>query len=524
MGIAVEETAAASEASPRSCGWFEPRLASLVAESLERTQTGDGRMAHLDGLRAVALIGVLLFHFGVTGAAGGFLGGMHGAAPLRGRCVHTCDAKADPARAVDMFFVLSGFLMSRTVLLQKQQNRFSFHQFMQARALRICPALFATIMVTMVASVVVFPKPLLGRVCESSAAAATFMSNVKFMLEGGYHDVASARKPLLHTWSLGVEGQFYTLWSLLALLFPSAGSALVPMAGLCVCSIALQVLAREHTAFLFFSMPSRLYEFGAGAVALLLYDSVSPAVSSAWHAVGASSILASFLFARADHGLPISLTSLPAVLGTVLIVAAPRGFLSKHLSAPAPRYIGMVSYSAYLVHWPVIVLCSTRDVKHPVLLEVVVTAVLSHFLFYLVENEFRVRRGDKSRATLGVLFCLLLVFCIFSYALATTVGARIVMRRAAHAGARQHSGIALLSSHEYGAELDALEKALQREGVIVGGGKTNTSHSLVLGGAWTNGRHRVPQSLCGSAFGADSTCPPTCVTIQTVTPATSCQP
>lgn len=386
--------------------WGSPPAFRRARESLVKTNAKDGpasaRLAHLDGIRAIALVGVFLFHFRVPYMNGGFLG-------------------------VDIFFVLSGFLMTRALLLKVENKTFSIPQFISARAKRICPALLVTILATLVTGRYMFPVTALPRLSESSSAAAFFSSNLKFLSEDGYHDAASSSKPLLHTWSLSVEGQFYLLWSVVALL-GSMEVVISVMSILCVASVAFQWVARDEKAVLFFCSWSRLYEFGVGSIALLFYDKFTSTLSSIISALGISFIAASFHFARPEHS-PIGIVSAPAVVGTAFVIASPRGKLSKLLGSNyLLTYIGKISYSAYLVHWPAIVYSMSRidNEKHALLVAFATTVFLTPILFYGVEETFRATH-DTRRNRMGLLFSFALLFFILSFsAMISTWSERVV--------------------------------------------------------------------------------------------------
>lgn len=336
-----------------------------VREALLRTEPnvgGHGRLFHLDGLRAIALIGVLLFHFKVPGFPGGFLG-------------------------VDVFFVLSGFLMTRALLGKLERNTFSAKDFLSARARRICPALFATILVTTLVVGQVYPVPSLEGTMETSQASALFLSNAKFLAESGYHDAESSTKPLLHTWSLSVEGQFYLLWTAFALL-GSAERALVGMIASSAISIAFQYFGREHNSALFFTTLSRLYQFFAGSIALFLYSKCSPLLSTVFSTLGLLGILGSFMLVQREF-TPISLVSLPVVAGTMIIISTPSSPIAKFLgSSRILRYLAEISYSAYLVGSVVRVVLRGRSVS--IYLQVISTTNPNKytFTFSLVHHRF----------------------------------------------------------------------------------------------------------------------------------------
>src|SRR5713101_1313888 len=141
----------------------------------------------LDGLRSLAILPVLLFHYGIRGLTGGFVG-------------------------VDVFFVISGFLITSLLLRDIEDRNFSIIKFYERRARRILPALFFMLAVTTVLSVLVLLPRELSNYGKSLTAATAFVSNFFFWTESGYFDRAAEFKPLLHTWSLAVEEQFYILF------------------------------------------------------------------------------------------------------------------------------------------------------------------------------------------------------------------------------------------------------------------------------------------------------------------------
>jgi peptidoglycan/LPS O-acetylase OafA/YrhL len=281
-----------------------------------------------------------------------------------------------------------------------------------------------------------------------------------------------------------VEGQFYLLWSLLAWSTRSAGAMAFAMTVLSFASVALQAAAKQRTVLLFFTMPSRMYEFSAGALAIFLYDHVSPTASSVWHFIGAASIIGSFFLVRAEHG-PISLYSLPVVTGTMLLVASPRGFLGKHLSRPATRYIGTISYSVYLIHWPAIVMCTFKDFKHPMLWAFVITTFLAPLMYHFVEKVFRSRR-EPLKAQVGILFCWILFSVILAYALVSKRSADVVIHSNVLTGKEDHTAASkTLSMPDYIFELDEFHREMREAGTIVDVKLANTSYTLVLGGTLT---------------------------------------
>ena len=159
--------------------------------------TKRNHLRHIDGLRAIAVLSVIFFHFGIFGFSGGYIG-------------------------VDIFFVISGFLITRIIVAEIElTGRFSFLNFYQRRVRRLFPALVFVLFLTTVAAIFLLAPENLVQYGGSLAASAFSVSNILFWFESGYFDTASHLKPLLHTWSLSVEEQFYLVWPLLLLLMAS---------------------------------------------------------------------------------------------------------------------------------------------------------------------------------------------------------------------------------------------------------------------------------------------------------------
>lgn len=332
---------------------------------------------------------------------------------------------------VDVFYVLSGFLMTRSLLIQSEKASFRMAKFLGARVLRICPALLTTVLVTMALSLHVFPFADSLSVTDSGAAASMFRSNMHFLSQSGYHDTSSQSKPLLHTWSLSVEGQFYFLWSVVA-LFSSVDLIAAAMAVLCAGSVMFQFAIASDPSTLFFTLPGRLYQFGAGALALLLYDRAGLGMSNICHIVSVPLFGMSFALVKTHHH-PIALISLPIVVGSMLLICTPRGPLATLLSSRIPKYIGQLSYSIYLVHWPCIVLATHKPFPVPMLTAAILTTCLSPVLYRCVEEAFRFNKLKEPRfrvSKCGYAFCFVLFIGIVAWSKLLHKEADRIMRRA----------------------------------------------------------------------------------------------
>jgi peptidoglycan/LPS O-acetylase OafA/YrhL len=291
--------------------------------------------AHIDGLRAVAVIPVVLYHFRVPGFGGGFVG-------------------------VDVFFVISGFLITSLIFGELREGAFSVLRFYERRMRRIFPALFAVIAAsTVAATLFFFPRDLL-RFAESAAATALFSSNFDFWQQAGYFDTAADLKPLLHTWSLAVEEQFYLVFPALLYLMHTRKrvSLLVLVAGLAVVSFALSVWAVGSVpSAAFYLAPYRTWELMLGAI-LALGD--FPAPKSKWtcDALGVAGLAsigwAVFGFTAATP-FP-GLNALFPCLGAAALIYAGEGdggVVRQGLSWRPIVFVGLISYSLYLWHWPI---------------------------------------------------------------------------------------------------------------------------------------------------------------------------
>lgn len=208
-------------------------------------------LEHIDGIRALAVIAVLLFHFGVHGFAAGFIG-------------------------VDVFFVISGFVISRLLLNELEATRkIDFANFYRRRARRLLPALAFTFLITSLGVYVFFSPENLVAFGGSLTSAALSVSNFLFWYESGYFDLASNVKPLLHTWSLSVEEQFYMFWPLVLWALVRGRLLLIGIIVLFAGSFLMNYLwvannEPEAASAMFFLTPFRVFEFTVGALCVLV--------------------------------------------------------------------------------------------------------------------------------------------------------------------------------------------------------------------------------------------------------------
>ena len=361
----------------------------------------------IDGLRALAVPPVIFFHAGFAPFSGGFVG-------------------------VDVFFVISGYLITSIILTEKQAGTFTLTNFYERRARRILPALFVVVFACLPFAWLWLLQDDLKEFSGSVFSVSTFISNVFFWKNSGYFDTAAELKPLLHTWSLAVEEQYYLFFPVFLMLTWRLGKRriLAMLAALAVISLAAaQWGSVNNPATAFYLLPTRGWELLIGAfVAFYFSKSNKPDLS---RSVGqAGSMIGLFLIIYAvfafDKQTPFpSLFTLAPTIGAALIIlcATPQTVIGKLLGNQLFVGVGLISYSAYLWHQPLLAFAKHRSLEEPSDLLLGGLAAVSLVLAYLswkyVEVPFR-RRGVIGRARLFSLAlvgtCSLLVIGAVGYA------------------------------------------------------------------------------------------------------------
>jgi peptidoglycan/LPS O-acetylase OafA/YrhL len=292
----------------------------------------------IDGLRAVSVLVIILFHLDVAGFHGGFIG-------------------------VDIFFVISGYLITNIIASSLSAGHFSFKDFYIRRATRILPALFATILLVLPIAMYLQQPAALVHTAQESIYALFSLSNIFFWTESGYWTPSAENYVLLHTWSLGVEEQFYLIYPLLLVLaYRLAGGRGVIILLLITTTLgtaATEMVAKIDGSAAFYLTPLRFYEFAFGGLAAMLPGTTVIQKSRSLCGAATAAGLALILFASLKfNGIftPPGIFMLVPVLGALLVIlAGPSPVANILLINPVMSWLGKISYSLYLVHWPIVV-------------------------------------------------------------------------------------------------------------------------------------------------------------------------
>lgn len=331
----------------------------------------------IDGLRSVAVLSVILYHANFTFFSGGYIG-------------------------VDVFFVISGYLISSIIYKEILNAEFKFLSFYERRIRRIFPMIFTLLFVTIPIAFVLYSPKELRNFFQSVFSTVTYSSNIYFWKKTGYFSQAIDSLPLIHTWSLALEEQYYIIFPILFFLASKIGKWFINLSFvfLAVVSIILCFWFFQGNEINFFFMPMRAWELLAGAgLSLQKKEYYSNLIKKGWiydflSILGLCLILFSASVFDNNTLYPGPLTIIP-IIGTVLLIysMSSETRVGKMLSNNFIVHLGLLSYSAYLIHQPLFVFC--RYIKQAeiktieYLLLVVVTFFLSHLSWKFIETPFR---------------------------------------------------------------------------------------------------------------------------------------
>tara|TARA_Y100000766_G_C18913124_1_gene609485 strand:+ start:3421 stop:5301 length:1881 start_codon:yes stop_codon:yes gene_type:complete len=356
----------------------------------------------IDGLRAIAVIPVILFHAGFAAFNGGFIG-------------------------VDVFFVISGFLITNIIINELNSDSFSLVNFYERRARRILPALMMVMLICIPFTLIWFVPGDMENFSKSLLSASLFYSNYQFWFESGYFETASELKPLIHTWSLSIEEQFYIFFPLLLILIWKIRINYIFILILIFFSLSFflaQWGAYNHPTATFWLLPTRMWELLLGVIiSLYLFNkkfNPSKQQSQIFSLVGLCLILISTFYFDKTIPNPSVYTLLPTV-GTALLIlyARPGTLLNVALSNKILVKMGLISYSLYLFHQPIFAFLKYRfgiEVLNELITPILILLIFIAYLNWkFVEKPFR----DQSLFTRSQIFTfsLISIFCMTSFGL-----------------------------------------------------------------------------------------------------------
>jgi peptidoglycan/LPS O-acetylase OafA/YrhL len=329
----------------------------------------------IDGLRALAVLPVLFSHAGLPGFGGGFVG-------------------------VDIFFVISGFLITSILINELNQNKYSVINFYERRARRLLPAFGGMLIFSTVLGLMFLPPEALKVYGQSMFASVGVAANIFFQLELDYFSAAAEDMPLLHIWSLSIEEQFYIIFPILFAAIFSKGkwAQILLISGLVLISFATMMwaLGNENFNFAFYNVTTRAWELLAGSlIAFLPYNKIkNPLLKSVGSLIGVAILLASISFISAKPYYPNAHAIWP-VVGTCLflIFADKNNIVGKVFSWRPLVWIGLISYSLYLYHQPIFAIARTYTVGTPpasVFVSLIgISIALAYLSYKYIEQPFK---------------------------------------------------------------------------------------------------------------------------------------
>ena len=328
----------------------------------------------IDGLRSVAILGVMIFHVIPESLPGGFLG-------------------------VDVFFVISGYLITSILYRQIQEQRFSFWNFWQRRIKRLFPALVATTAATLLAGIWFLPQPERGMLpIQAVAALFSFSNLLLWRTTAGYWSPSVENIPLLHTWSLSLEEQFYICFPIILYWGHKISSKQTPraIASVLVLSLALCVMLTElKPTATFYLLPTRMWELLLGGLIAIYRPSLDPILNSKrstdlTHLFGLALILLGYVMIENNEAFP-GLYPLAPCLGTVLLLVPTKrsSVVVRILSTPILVYLGKISYSLYLWHWPILVYAHYTNPSSNASLIMLTSLIVAAASYHFIEQPFR---------------------------------------------------------------------------------------------------------------------------------------
>jgi len=297
--------------------------------------SGISYRTEIDGLRALAILPVVFYHLGFSFFSGGFIG-------------------------VDIFFVISGYLITSIITKEMQDNQFSFINFYEKRARRLMPALFAVMLFVLFASPFFLAPDNYKFLPIEIAGVLLFCSNVVSWMKSGYFSPDASERPLLHMWSLGIEEQFYLflpIFILISILLFKKKYGLLILSLTIISFAASAFYTIKEPASSFYLLPTRFWELAVGSLCAI-YINLAPKnnkIREILAFLGLILIVGSAIFFNKELVFPGYIAIIPVIGSALIIIVAERTLVGKFLSNKLFVFFGLISYSLYLWHWPLIV-------------------------------------------------------------------------------------------------------------------------------------------------------------------------
>jgi peptidoglycan/LPS O-acetylase OafA/YrhL len=355
------------------------------------------RRADIQGLRALAVLAVVTFHVDSSLLPGGFIG-------------------------VDVFFVVSGFLITSIIRDQLLDSCFNIVEFFLGRLRRILPAYMAMLGLTSIVMAILLTPNDFRIFFDSLESASYFNSNSFFASHYDYFSPAAHELPLLHTWSLAIEMQFYLILPIVMLLIPHrAHPILLVIGGIGLLLVAQNTLGSGQRQSVYFSLAARIPEFLVGSLlAYIPFSRCSPHIKQLLSVSGLGLVLGSFTFIGTDDTFP-GFLAMPACIGTAMMIFSRGSALNAHLGSSPLTLIGNLSYSIYLWHWPILTAIRYTVERYEltfleILAALLATAVISVVSYRYVERPFRKKLQARKE--------ILLFATVLIGVLASALGAR----------------------------------------------------------------------------------------------------
>lgn len=344
----------------------------------------------IDGLRAISIFGVLIFHFFPKLLPGGFIG-------------------------VDVFFVISGYLVTKIILKDIANRQFSIINFYTRRMRRLFPGLLLVLATTTIFGAIFLVADEFALLGKHLFGGTVFIQNFFLHSESGYFDTSSDLKPLLHLWSLAVEEQFYLVWPFFLLIgsrLTKFKTSYLIFSSFIVSLLLSMFLTENHSSFSFYLLPTRLWELAAGGLVVFWEDHpwiklLQQKKMYSWYSLkgfGLFLILVSFVLIDGTKSIP-GLWALLPVLGTITtILVKDDKVITPFLSTPLLVYLGLVSYPLYLWHWPIVafshMLLSNTPPFWLNLLFILISILLGCLTYELIEKKTKTKESKKFYSTL----------------------------------------------------------------------------------------------------------------------------